>query len=216
MDFQGASPLPAITSGDAAGPGFPALPGTPRRRGKVLEQAIFQATLDQLVATGYARLSMEAVAVGARTGKAAIYRRWSSKEDLVLDTLRATLPEPGAAPDTGSLRGDLLELVARTRAAMLSLPGCAGRVIMSELDHERAEPFVGLMRQRVIAPSTALMGGVLSRGVARGEVRADAVNPLLTDVIPAMMMYRAKTQGPPSEAEAVDLVDQLLLPAVRA
>jgi AcrR family transcriptional regulator len=208
-----------MTSGDAEQsrvPGADAVLGPSRRRGKVLEQAIFQATLDELVATGYARLSMEAVAVGARTGKAAIYRRWPSKEKLVLDTLRATLPDPGPAPDTGSLRGDLLELVFRTRAAMLSLPGCAGRVIMSELDHERAEPFIGLMHQRVIAPSKALMGEVLRRGVVRGEVRADAVTPLLTDVVPAMMLYRAKTQGAPSEAEAADLVDQLLLPAVRA
>ncbi|MFC1414174.1 TetR/AcrR family transcriptional regulator [Streptacidiphilus sp. N1-12] len=190
--------------------------GPPRRRGKVLEQAIFQATLDELVSTGYARLSMEAVAAGARTGKAAIYRRWPSKQELVLDTLRATLPEPGPAPDTGSLRGDLLELVNRTRAAMLSLPGCAGRVIMGELDHERAAPFVGLMHQRVIAPSSSLTREVLIRGVVRGEVRADAVNPMVVDLIPAVMMYRAKTQGPPSEAEAAELVDQVLLPTVRA
>ncbi|MFC1434643.1 TetR/AcrR family transcriptional regulator [Streptacidiphilus sp. N1-3] len=190
--------------------------GPPRRRGKVLEQAIFQATLDELVSTGYARLSMEAVAAGARTGKAAIYRRWPSKQELVLDTLRATLPEPGPAPDTGSLRGDLLELVNRTRAAMLSLPGCAGRVIMGELDHERAAPFVGLMHQRVIAPSSSLTREVLIRGVVRGEVRADAMNPMVVDLIPAVMMYRAKTQGPPSEAEAAELVDQVLLPTVRA
>jgi AcrR family transcriptional regulator len=190
--------------------------GSPRRRGTVLEQAIFRAALDELVASGYARLSMEAVAAGAQTGKAAIYRRWSSKEELVLETLRATLPQPGPAPDTGSLREDLLELVSRTRATMLSLPGCAGRAIMSELDHERAEPFIGLMHQRVIAPSKELMREVLSRGVARGEVRAEAVNPMVIDVIPAMMMYRAKTQGPPSETEAAELVDQVLLPTVRA
>ena len=208
--------MPTTINGDTAEPDVPGGPGTLRRRGKVLEQAIFRATLDELVATGYARLSMEAVAAGAHTGKAAIYRRWPSKEELVLDTLRATLPEPGPAPDTGSLRGDLLELVSWARTAMLSLPGCAGRVIMSELDHERAAPFIGLMHQRVIEPGKSLMREVLSRGVLRGEVRADAVNPLIIDVIPAVMLYRAKTYGPPGEAEAVGLVDQVLLPAVRA
>lgn len=206
--------MTVTTSGDTSEP--EAGPqGRSRRRGKVLEQAIFQATLDELVASGYARLSMEAVAAGARTGKAAVYRRWGSKEELVLDALQATLPEPGPAPDTGGLRGDLLELVLRARAAMLSPSGCAGRVIMSELDHDRARPFVGLMYQRVIEPSKAFMAEVLTRGVGRGEVRPDAVTPLVIDVLPALMMYRAKTQGPPSEADAAELVDQVLVPMLR-
>jgi hypothetical protein len=109
-----------------------------------------------------------------------------------------------------------LELVLRARAAMLSPSGCAGRVIMSELDHDRARPFVGLMYQRVIEPSKAFMAEVLTRGVGRGEVRPDAVTPLVIDVLPALMMYRAKTQGPPSEADAAELVDQVLVPMLRA
>ncbi|MEV7028182.1 TetR family transcriptional regulator, partial [Kitasatospora sp. NPDC093558] len=56
-----------------------------RRRGEVLESAIFGATLQQLVTDGYARLTMEGVAAAAQTGKAALYRRWSSKEELVKD-----------------------------------------------------------------------------------------------------------------------------------
>ncbi|MEY9964486.1 AcrR family transcriptional regulator [Streptacidiphilus sp. MAP12-16] len=204
--------MTATTSGDGARND----PLPLRRRGRVLEQAIFEATLDQLVNTGYARLSMEAVAVGARTGKAAIYRRWASKEELVLDTLRATLPQPGPAPDLGSLRDDLLELVLRMRAAMVSVPGCAGRAIMSELDHERARPFVGLMHQRLIEPSKALMTEVLRRGVERGEVRPGAATPLIADIAPALMMYRSKMLGPPTEQDAVAVVDQVLLPAVRA
>jgi AcrR family transcriptional regulator len=201
-----------VTAGASGGGG----PRSSRRRGKVLEQAIHRATLDELVASGYARLSMEAVAAGAQTGKAAVYRRWASKEELVLGAMRATLPPFGPVPDTGSLRGDLLELMQRARAAMVSLPGCAARVIMGELDHERARPFLGLMNECVTDPGKAMMLEVLRRGAERGEVRAEAVTPLVADVAPALMLYRAKMQGPPTEADVVALVDEVMLPMVRA
>src|SRR5437016_6100882 len=101
-----------------------------RRRGKALESAIFEATLGQLTTSGYARLTMEGVAAAAQTGKAALYRRWSSKEELVVDAVRASLPPVGPAPDTGSLRADLVELISRMRAAMFSEPGAAVRAIL--------------------------------------------------------------------------------------
>lgn len=182
----------------------------------MLEQAIFQATLDELVASGYARLSMEAVAAGAQTGKAAVYRRWASKEELVLSAMRAMLPPVGPVPDTGSLRGDLLELMRGARSAMLSLPGCAVRVIMGELDQERARPFLGLVHECVMDPGKAAVLEVLRRGTGRGEVRPEAVTPLVADVAPALMLYRAKMQGPPTDADVVALVDEVLLPLVRA
>ena len=192
-------------------------PSPVRRRGKVLEHAIFEAVLDELVSSGYAMLSMEAVATRAQTGKASLYRRWGSREALVLDALQALLPEAGPAPDTGDLRADLLELVRRMRATMLSVPGRAGRGIMSELDHERGAPFAGLMHERVIHPGKDLLLELLARGAARGDVRPGAVDaPLLLDVVPAVMLYRAKMVGPPTDAEMVLLVDEVLLPMVRA
>lgn len=72
-----------------------------RRRGKELEQAIFEAALDQLTSGGFARLTMEGVASAARTGKAALYRRWASKVDLVVDALDSTLPRPADTPTSG-------------------------------------------------------------------------------------------------------------------
>ncbi|MGQ4357068.1 helix-turn-helix domain-containing protein, partial [Streptomyces drozdowiczii] len=56
-----------------------------RRRGSVLERAILEAALEALSTVGWNGLTMEGVAAGAQTGKAAIYRRWSSKEELVAE-----------------------------------------------------------------------------------------------------------------------------------
>src|SRR5215218_6373882 len=98
-----------------------------RRRGETLEQAIFQAVLDQLQSVGYARLTMEGVAACAHTGKAALYRRWPRKEDLVVDALDHAMPSLAELPDTGSLREDLLALLRRMAAMVNSATGCARR-----------------------------------------------------------------------------------------
>ena len=95
---------------------------SPRRRGAVLERAILEAALDQLSTVGWNGLTMEGVAAGAQTGKAAVYRRWPSKEDLVADALQAGLPSLDDVPDMGSVREDLLELCRRAREAMFSRP----------------------------------------------------------------------------------------------
>jgi AcrR family transcriptional regulator len=187
-----------------------------RRRGEALESAIYEAALQQLTTDGYARLTMEGVAAAAQTGKAALYRRWSSKEDLVMDALRASLPPAGPAPDTGSLRGDLLEVVTGLRTAMFSELGAAVRAIMSELDHQRAHAFLELVLERAVGPTTALIAEVLDRGTARGEVRPGAVTPLVTDVVPALMLYRIKMCGGDSvNLDPAAIVDEVLLPIVR-
>ncbi|MFD8702794.1 TetR-like C-terminal domain-containing protein [Kitasatospora sp. NPDC059648] len=187
-----------------------------RRRGEALESAIYGAALQQLTADGYARLTMEGVAAAAQTGKAALYRRWSSKEELVMDALRASLPPAGAAPDTGSLRGDLLAVVTGLRGAMFSEPGAAVRAVMGEIDHQRAHVFLELVLERVVGPTTALIAAVLDRGAARGEVRPGAVTPLVTDVVPALILYRIKMCGGGAvELDPAAIVDEVLLPIVR-
>ncbi|MDT4905972.1 MAG: hypothetical protein QOH52_3988, partial [Pseudonocardiales bacterium] len=63
-----------------------------RRRGAALEDAIREAAYAELTEVGYTAFSVEAVAARARTGKASIYRRWPTKQELVLDALLVTLP----------------------------------------------------------------------------------------------------------------------------
>ncbi|MEV6246238.1 TetR/AcrR family transcriptional regulator [Streptomyces sp. NPDC051742] len=187
-----------------------------RRRGPVLEKAILEATLEQLGSVGWNGLTMEGVAVGAQTGKAAVYRRWPSKEDLVADALQAGLPVLDEAPDLGEVREDLYELCRRVRDVMYSKPGFALRAVLHECDVESAERFHGLIVTGVVEPSARLFSEVLQRGISRGEVRADANDDLVLDVIPAMLMYRSKvcaSEWP--DAEIADLIDRIMLPLLR-
>ncbi|MFC6595602.1 TetR/AcrR family transcriptional regulator [Kitasatospora paranensis] len=204
-------------AGRSGGSGAVGRPGgAPRRRGRALENAIFDATLDLLISGGFARLTMEGVAGAAQTGKAALYRRWASKADLVISALGATLPPPTDIPDLGSVRAELLQLMAGFGAVMNSRAGAAIRVVMSELDHEQALVFKDFLVARVVAPSNAAMIRVLARGERRGDVRAGAAVPIVADIAPAMLMYHSKIcEGPLDERFCLDLVDQVLVPLVR-
>ena len=83
--------------------------------------AIRQAVVQELAAAGYGRLSIEAVARRAGVGKTAVYRRWSSKLDMVLEMVTDVAGQSLPMPDTGSLRGDL-EFVLRIAARALRHP----------------------------------------------------------------------------------------------
>jgi AcrR family transcriptional regulator len=187
-----------------------------RRRGSVLERAILDAALEQLGTVGWAGLTMEGVAAGARTGKAAVYRRWPSKQTLVADALKVSLPEVGDVPDLGGLRADLLDLALRLRDAMYSPGGMALRSVLDECDTEAAEVFHELILRRVVEPGRQLIKDVVRRGIERGDVRPDATADIVADVVPALMMFRAKIDGGEiGVADIVETVDHVMIPLLR-
>ncbi|MEU1403776.1 TetR/AcrR family transcriptional regulator [Streptomyces sp. NPDC005728] len=194
----------------------PAQTAPPRRRGAVLERAILDAALEQLSTVGWKGLTMEGVAAGAQTGKAAVYRRWPSKEDLVADALVAGLPPVEEVPDLGSVREDLLALCVRVREAMYSRPGFALRAVIHECDPAQAERFHGVISDGLVEPTVKLLREVITRGIERGEVRSDAANGYVIDAIPAMMMYRSKMCASEwSDRDLEEMIDLLMLPLLR-
>lgn len=160
---------------------------------------------------------MEGVAAGARTGKAAVYRRRPSKGDLVADALRAGLPRFEAASDRGSVREDLLVLCRRARDAMFSQSGLAVRAVVHECDATQAERFHGVIFEGGVEPTLTMPREVIERGTERGEVRPDAANGYVFDAIPAMMMYRSKMCGSEwADADLEEMIDRLMVPLLRS
>ncbi|ANP49938.1 AcrR family transcriptional regulator [Streptomyces griseochromogenes] len=183
----------------------------------MLERAILDAALEQLSTVGWSGLTMERVAAGAQTGKAAVYRRWPSKEDLVADALQAGLPRLEGESDLGSVREDLLALCRRARDAMYSRPGVALRSVIHECDPAQAERFHGVIFEGVVEPMIRLLRGIVTRGIERGEVRSDAANGYVFDAIPAMMMYRSKMcTSEWNDRDLAEMIDQLMLPLLRS
>ncbi|MFI8276098.1 TetR/AcrR family transcriptional regulator [Streptomyces sp. NPDC085929] len=188
-----------------------------RRRGPELERAILDAALEQLSTVGWNALTMEGVAAGAHTGKAAVYRRWPSKADLVADVLRTGLPPIGAIADHGSIRGDLIRLCVRMRAVMESRAGQALRAVLHECDHAHAGRFHDVIRAGLHEPAHRLIRDLVQRGIERGDVRPDATGPFVADVIPAMMMYGAKVCGSEwTDPDIAEMIDQVMVPLLRA
>ncbi|MFD9407252.1 TetR/AcrR family transcriptional regulator [Streptomyces sp. NPDC059989] len=187
-----------------------------RRRGPELERAILDAALEQLSTVGWNALTMEGVAAGAHTGKAALYRRWPSKADLVAEALRTGLPEIGEIPDRGSIREDLYLLCVRMRDVMHSRAGQALRSVLHECDHEHADRFHGVIWSGLHEPAQLLIRELVRRGIERGDVRADANGPFVVDVIPAMLMYRAKVCGSEwGDPDIGELIDEVMVPLLR-
>jgi AcrR family transcriptional regulator len=183
-----------------------------RRRGDVLLNAIYDAVLDELAAVGYAALSIEHVAERARTGKASIYRRWPTKLELVLETLDHTMPQPDDAPDTGSVRTDILVVMRRVAAAMNSRVGDAARMCLAGGHDELA----CAVRDRLLPPRKRMMVEILRRGADRGEVRADAVTERIAEVGPMLLQGELMQRGAPiSDRAVVAIVDDVLMPLLR-
>jgi AcrR family transcriptional regulator len=197
-----------------AAPAAGARPAT-RRRGETLQQAIFDATLEQLGALGYAKLTMEGIAEAAGTGKAALYRRWTDKEDLVFAALAAALPDPTLVPRHENVREDLLALLNCYRQLYTASHGAAFRVFKEEASPERSRVHA-MVRGTVTGPVKARLHEALLRGVERGEVRPQAATAQTAAIGPAMMAYYCMTEQPQVPDGYVEhLVDNVLMPLLR-
>ncbi|MFI7443863.1 TetR/AcrR family transcriptional regulator [Nonomuraea indica] len=186
----------------------------PRRRGDALNAAIFRATLDELAEAGYARLTMERVAERARAGKASLYRRWPTRAELVMDAVYHVLPAPSSAPDTGTLRGDVLAVLRETARLLAGPAGEALRGLLSEalVDEARAATF----RQRSHGLGRRTMEEITRRAVERGEIEAGAVTPRRLDAGQALLRQHFLFSGPPVPDELlVEIVDEVVVPLFR-
>ncbi len=142
-------------------------PCATRRRGETLEQAIYAAVVHELSNVGYAGLTMEGVAAAAHTGKASLYRRWTSKDDLVVDALLQVMPDLDEGPDSGDIRADLLSLVGRLAGTVNGPAGCALQLLLGKV--ERDHEFVRSLHDRVIDPRRRKMLSVLRRAADRRD-----------------------------------------------
>ncbi|UQX05181.1 TetR/AcrR family transcriptional regulator C-terminal ligand-binding domain-containing protein [Streptomyces sp. RerS4] len=99
---------------------------------------------------------------------------------------------------------------------MRSRAGVALRVVLHECDPAHADRFRGGIRNGLHEPAHELSGDLVRRGNEKGDVRPDAEDPLLSDMIPAMMTYRVKMCGSElPDGELADVIDRVVVPVLR-
>ncbi|MDX3384747.1 TetR/AcrR family transcriptional regulator [Streptomyces niveiscabiei] len=144
---------------------------------------VYEAVLALLREVGYEALTMEAVAARVRAGKATLYRQWGGKPQLVVAALAQREPLRITEVDTGSLPGDLYEIVDRVGDEALSrgptLHLGAGSAILGNPELRRS------LRRSMLEPALADLATVLRRAVRRGEVPGDC--PAL-GLVPGMLL----------------------------
>ncbi|GGP54873.1 TetR/AcrR family transcriptional regulator [Saccharothrix coeruleofusca] len=177
--------------------------------------AITDAVLAELVERGYARLSMEGVAKRAGAGKSALYRRWRTKQEMVLAVLAEISVPRVEVVDTGTLRGDLHALVTSV-AAWLTEPPFSRIIPDLVAEITRAPDLAEAIAASIGAPRRALARKVLERAVARGELAPDTDLEMAQDLPAALVYWRMVVRRAPVEPDYLDRVTDTVLRALGA
>lgn len=176
-------------------------------------EAITTAAMAELVDYGFARLAMDRVARGAGVGKSALYRRWPSKLEMVVDLLAQLSVPTGPTPDTGSLRGDLRAILQST-AEWLIEPRIQA-VLPGLIAESTTNPALGAATwQHVTQPRLAWLQPALFRAQERGELAADDVD-VLSDLLVATLFWRM-THGRAVGTDYLDRLADVLVSGVAA
>jgi AcrR family transcriptional regulator len=151
--------------------------------------ALRRALLEELAAVGYGRLSIEAVARRAGVAKTAVYRRWTSKLEMVLEAVAEVAGQRLSLPDTGSLRSDL-EFVLRLMAHALEHP-LASQIIPDLLAEAGRDPQMAQTLHQALRDAQKDVGvQLVDRAVARGEVPADTDFDVALDLVVGPLYWR--------------------------
>lgn len=187
-----------------------------RRRGEVLREAVFTATLADITDVGLRRVSMESIAARAGTGKAALYRRWPNVRALVIEALASTMDEidPPVAVSSGSLRTDLL-LIFGNIASALDSP--TGRVVLELISEATRDPAMMAELQARYGERRQLEATrLVEQAMLRGEIPHQVLDPYVLQAAPALIFNQLIVTGSPATTEQVEhIVDRIVLPLLR-
>jgi AcrR family transcriptional regulator len=194
-------------------PGRGAQTSPPASRGRPrsarADEAILNAARELLVSGGFAAMRLEHVAARAGVGKATIYRRWASKEQLAQQLLLDLASPHITVANAGSTRAELLAAVVNPMRAVTETD--FGPVIRALLSQIASDPSLGdPFRATVVRSRRAEIARVVERGIARGDIRPDADVDLATEMLVGPVYFRLMFGGILDDEFAERVVDSVL------
>ncbi|WP_137993282.1 TetR/AcrR family transcriptional regulator [Streptomyces vilmorinianum] len=194
---------------------------TGRPRSTEADAAILEATRAALVELGWSKLTMGDVAGRAGVAKTTLYRRWASKNELVVDAV-AVLFDELELPDLGSLRADIEHVVLQF-AALLQRPETKTALMAVVAESTRDEPLRERIRASIVDRQKRLVLEGRRRAQDRGELPADrdpetvdGTDDLIFDVIAGAVVHRALVSAEPVDEEWVQRFTALLIGGLAA
>ncbi|MFE5935724.1 TetR/AcrR family transcriptional regulator [Streptomyces sp. NPDC056470] len=189
---------------------------TGRPRSVEADAAILEATRAALVELGWSKLTMGDVAGRAGVAKTTLYRRWASKNELVVDAV-AVLFDELELPDLGSLQADIEHVVLQF-AALLQRPETKTALMAVVAESTRDEPLRERIRTSIVDRQKRLVLEGRQRAQERGELPSDrdptsvdSTDDLIFDVIAGAVVHRALVSAEPVDAAWVQRFTALLI-----
>jgi AcrR family transcriptional regulator len=180
-----------------------------RPRSDRVHRAILDAARELLIRDGYTRLRLEHVAAAAGVGKATIYRRWPSKEDLAQALVRDLAAPHLAIEDVGDTREELCACVMNPLRAITDTN--FGPVIRALLSQIAGNPKLGdPFRATVVQVRRDQVAAVIARGIARGDLRPDLDADVATELLVGPVYFRLMFGGELNEEFATKIVDSVM------
>jgi AcrR family transcriptional regulator len=202
-------PMAVLSTTEIPRPSRGGRPRDPSRDG-----VIRAAILRLLAEVGYGALTMDAVASEAGVGKATIYRRWRTKQDLVVDTISDLNRAEATPPDTGSLEGDLRAMLRSLVASISGPTGAATLSLLSTVPHHPA--LAEAFRSGPIAVWQQAFQQIFERAAERGEAPAGLAGSVIGETTSALLVQRWLLTGRPvDEAYADEVLDTVVMPLIR-
>ena len=171
-------------------------PGRPRDAR--VERAILEAALDLAMESGHEAVTVDAVAQRAKVSKASLYRRWPTKEAMLLDAWRAlTEPLLPELEDTGSLQGDLDQLAdaITSHIADERTSKCMPDLLAAARHNPELLPIVDAL----LVERSDRIRSIFDRAIQRGEIPADTDVDFAHDLVVGPMYLRGSLGKPVDE-----------------
>lgn len=187
-----------------------------RKRDHTRDPEIMDAALEVLAETGYDGMTIDMVATRAKAGKATLYRRWSSKAELVIDAvacMKRIDPDYSLLPDTGTLRGDFIAMIKphSIEDSEKKIQVMTGLLSMLSRDPSLADA----VHTAIVEPRASVNRFLMRRAIERGEIPSDVAVETLALISPSMATYRSTVLRKPVDREfLIGIIDDVLMPAV--
>lgn len=186
-----------------------------RRRGQALEDAILSAAWIELTEKDFSEFTIDAVAVRAATSRAVLYRRWTNKQDLAIAAIAHTAKRDlvTQAPDTGSLRGDVVALLHEINKRRVRV----GIMLMAQFGglNSHAETSLSTLYDGLWSGRGSLMTDVIARAMDRGEIGPGSVDERVLRLPIDLFRYEVLwTMHAVPEQTIEEIVDLVFLPLV--